>query len=124
MRWQGKKGRKPTGGKLICPGQRKFEIGKEQSDTTIMRRGSKTRSGAELRSCACCGQHGCSRRSSDWYDQDGEDRGCKENKANQHYVRRSILTKGAVIKTEIGDARITNRPGQDGVINARLLPAE
>jgi len=39
-------------------------------------------------------------------------------------MRRSILTKGAIIKTEIGDARITNRPGQDGIINAVLLPSE
>jgi len=39
-------------------------------------------------------------------------------------MRRNILTRGAVIKTEIGDARITNRPGQDGVVNAILLTAE
>jgi len=48
----------------------------------------------------------------------------KDNKANLHYMRRSILTRGAVIKTEMGEARITNRPGQDGVINAVLLPAQ
>jgi small subunit ribosomal protein S8e len=48
----------------------------------------------------------------------------KDNKANLHYMRRSILTKGAVIKTELGDARITNRPGQDGVVNAILLPPQ
>ena len=41
-----------------------------------------------------------------------------------HYMRRNILTKGAIIKTELGDARITNRPGQDGVINAILLPPQ
>jgi len=41
-----------------------------------------------------------------------------ENPANRHYVRRNILTKGTVIKTEKGNARITNRPGQEGVINA------
>ena len=36
MRWQGKFGRKPTGGKLILArGKRKYEIGREQSDTTI-----------------------------------------------------------------------------------------
>lgn len=36
MRWQGKYGRKPTGGKLIpARGKRKCEIGREQSDTTI-----------------------------------------------------------------------------------------
>ena len=45
----------------------------------------------------------------------------KDNKANQHYMRRNIITKGAVIKTEIGSARIMSRPGQDGIINALLL---
>ncbi|HNJ81368.1 MAG TPA: 30S ribosomal protein S8e, partial [Methanoregulaceae archaeon] len=32
-----------------------------------------------------------------------------------------LLTKGAVIRTEMGRARIISRPGQDGVINAILL---
>jgi small subunit ribosomal protein S8e len=45
----------------------------------------------------------------------------EKNTANPNYVRRNLLTKGAVIKTEIGSARITSRPGQDGVINALLL---
>ena len=44
-----------------------------------------------------------------------------ENTANPHYVRRNVLTKGAVIKTETGLARVTSRPGQDGVINAVLI---
>ncbi|MDD4281670.1 MAG: 30S ribosomal protein S8e, partial [Candidatus Methanofastidiosa archaeon] len=44
-----------------------------------------------------------------------------ENPANIHYVRRNVLTKGAVIETEIGKARITSRPGQDGVLNAILV---
>ncbi|NPA38371.1 MAG: 30S ribosomal protein S8e [Candidatus Nanohaloarchaeota archaeon] len=44
-----------------------------------------------------------------------------ENKANVHFVRENIITKGAVIKTEIGKAKVVNRPGQEGVINAVLL---
>ncbi|MBN2368062.1 30S ribosomal protein S8e [Candidatus Woesearchaeota archaeon] len=44
-----------------------------------------------------------------------------ENPANRHYVRRNIMTKGTVIKTDKGNARITSRPGQDGVINAVLV---
>jgi small subunit ribosomal protein S8e len=44
-----------------------------------------------------------------------------ENPANRHYVRRNIITKGTVIKTDKGDARVTSRPGQDGVLNAVLL---
>lgn len=43
------------------------------------------------------------------------------NPANRHFVRRNIMTKGAIIETEIGKARITSRPGQDGVVNAVLI---
>lgn len=44
-----------------------------------------------------------------------------ENPANRHYVRANIMTKGTVIKTDKGSAKITSRPGQDGVINAILV---
>ncbi|MBW2990035.1 30S ribosomal protein S8e [Candidatus Woesearchaeota archaeon] len=44
-----------------------------------------------------------------------------ENPANRHFVRRNIMTKGTIIETEIGKARITSRPGQDGVVNAVLI---
>ncbi len=44
-----------------------------------------------------------------------------ENPANRHYVRRSILTKGTIVETEKGKARITSRPAQDGVINGVLV---
>ena len=44
-----------------------------------------------------------------------------ENPANRHYVRRNIMTKGTVIDTELGKAIITNRPGQEGIINAVLI---
>ena len=45
----------------------------------------------------------------------------EENLANPNFVRRNILTKGTVIDTELGKARITSRPGQEGGINAVLL---
>jgi small subunit ribosomal protein S8e len=45
----------------------------------------------------------------------------KENPANPHYVRMNIITKGAVIETDAGLARVTSRPGQHGVINAVLI---
>ncbi|MFB6125443.1 MAG: 30S ribosomal protein S8e [Halanaeroarchaeum sp.] len=44
-----------------------------------------------------------------------------ENPANPNYVRRNILTKGAVIETEEGRARVTSRPGQTGQVNAVLV---
>ena len=43
------------------------------------------------------------------------------NPANPHFVRRGIITKGAVIKTEIGNARVTSRPSQHGVVNALMI---
>ena len=45
----------------------------------------------------------------------------KENPANPHFVRRNTITKGAVIETKLGLARVTNRPGQEGTVNAVLI---
>jgi small subunit ribosomal protein S8e len=42
----------------------------------------------------------------------------KENPANPHFVRMGIVTKGAIIETEMGLAKVISRPGQDGVVNA------
>lgn len=43
-----------------------------------------------------------------------------ENPANRDYERRGVITRGALIDTEQGRARVTSRPAQDGVINALL----
>lgn len=43
-----------------------------------------------------------------------------ENPANRDYERRGVITRGALIDTELGRARVTSRPAQDGVINALL----
>lgn len=44
-----------------------------------------------------------------------------ENKANPHFVRRGLITKGCIIKTEIGNARVTSRPSQHGIVNAIIV---
>ncbi len=44
-----------------------------------------------------------------------------ENSANRHFVRRNILTKGTIVETEIGKAKISSRPGQEGSLNAILI---
>lgn len=44
-----------------------------------------------------------------------------ENPSNRNYARMQIITKGAIIETELGKARVTSRPGQDGVVNAVLI---
>lgn len=47
-----------------------------------------------------------------------------KNPANVDYNRRGVTTKGTIIETPLGTARITSRPGQDGLVNAVLLQKE
>ncbi len=47
-----------------------------------------------------------------------------DNPANPHFVRRNVLTKGAIINTELGRARVTSRPGQTGIVSAVLIEAK
>lgn len=44
-----------------------------------------------------------------------------ENSADSQFVRRNIITKGAIISTELGKARVTSRPGQTGTVDAVLI---
>ncbi len=44
-----------------------------------------------------------------------------ETHANRFLARQNILIKGAIIDTELGKARITNRPSQEGSVNAVLI---
>jgi small subunit ribosomal protein S8e len=47
-----------------------------------------------------------------------------KNAANVDYNRRGVITKGAEIETSLGLAKVTSRPGSDGVINAVLITKE
>ncbi len=44
-----------------------------------------------------------------------------KNPSNKDYERRGVITKGAIIETEAGTAKVLSRPGQDGVVNAVLV---
>lgn len=44
-----------------------------------------------------------------------------KNPANRDYERRGVITKGCLIETAKGVAKVTSRPGRDGVVNAVLL---
>ncbi|MEM2963423.1 MAG: 30S ribosomal protein S8e [Candidatus Anstonellales archaeon] len=48
-------------------------------------------------------------------------RGVLETPDNRHHARQRIITKGAIIDTELGRVKITNRVGQNGVVNGILL---
>ena len=44
-----------------------------------------------------------------------------ETPDNRHHARQNILTQGAIVDTESGKAKVTNRVGQDGVVNGILV---
>ncbi|MEK6872820.1 MAG: 30S ribosomal protein S8e [Nanoarchaeota archaeon] len=44
-----------------------------------------------------------------------------ETPANKFLARQNILVKSAIIDTEIGKVKITNRPSREGMINAVLM---
>lgn len=45
----------------------------------------------------------------------------KESPDNRNFARQNIITKGTVIETELGKAVVTNRPGREGSVNAKLV---
>jgi len=47
-----------------------------------------------------------------------------ETPSNRFLARQNILVKSAIIETELGKAKITNRPGQEGSVQAVLLAEE
>jgi small subunit ribosomal protein S8e len=47
-----------------------------------------------------------------------------KNPANVDYDRRGVITKGTMIATPLGTARVTSHPGQDGIVNAILVSKE
>jgi len=47
----------------------------------------------------------------------------RENPANPNYVQRNIITRGAILETDVGLVRVRSRPGQDGVLNAVRVAA-
>jgi len=47
-----------------------------------------------------------------------------ETPSNRFLARQNILVKSAIIETELGKARITNRPSQEGSVQAVLVKEE
>jgi small subunit ribosomal protein S8e len=43
------------------------------------------------------------------------------NPANPQMVIRNIITKGAIVETKLGKARVTSRPGQYGTLSGTLI---
>ncbi len=124
MIWQGRSRRKPTGG-LYRPHRkkRKYEMGRPQVETLIGERKIKkvrVRGGnykiklfRDMFANVYVPKEGKVVRA--------EIKRVVENPAHVHYARRNVITKGAIIETSVGLAKVTNRPSQEGIINAVLI---
>ncbi len=127
--WQGKSKRKPSGGKLkLVVKKHKREMGREPSETHL------TENERKIKIVRGMGGNKKVKLLRTYYANviDPETGVCKkvkisnvvENNANKHYIRRNIITKGAIVETEIGLAKVTSRPGQVGTVNAVLIKEE
>jgi len=123
MQYQGRSRTKRTGGR-VRPHEkkRKYQLGRDPTETQVGERTLRvvdSRGGTRKVRALRTDQANVT-------DADGETEHATiedvvENDANPNYARRNIVTKGAVLETSAGRARVTSRPGQDGQVNAVLL---
>ncbi len=126
-KWQGRSLKKPSGGRIWASRKkRRREMGSELVETKL---GPMKR--VERR--AFCGNIKISLLGIDVANvvdpKTGQTKKSKilkvvENPADPHFVRRNVLTKGAIIETELGRVRVTSRPKQSGGVDAVLLEAK
>ncbi len=122
--WQGESRRKSTGGRLISSrGKRRSEIAREHIDTNIGETAQKVMrtKGANQKIKLMRTDKINVTDPKSGKTQVAELTNVVENPANIHYVRRNIITKGAVVETSAGKARVTSRPGQSGALSGVLV---
>ncbi|MDO8841127.1 30S ribosomal protein S8e [Methanocalculus sp.] len=124
MLWQGRSVRKSSGGRYHpTSGKKRFEIGRSPAETVIgvtRRRIIRTRGGnIKVRALRCEFASVSDRKTG--VTKKVAIQKVEANTANPNYVRRNLLTKGAIIRTDIGRAQIVSRPSQDGTVNAILI---
>jgi small subunit ribosomal protein S8e len=125
--WQGRSHRKPSGGRLrLARKKRRFEIGRESQFATIGGGYVKTyrvRGGnRKLRILTATAINVFDPATKKI--QVAKVLTVRENKANPNFVQRNIITRGALVETDLGLVEVRSRPGQDGVLNGiRVAPA-
>ena len=122
--WHGEKGRKHTGGLIrLFRKKRKFELGSPPVHTKIEKEEKKiTRTkggGSKVKNFQTQTVNVLDPSSKQIKKVKILD--VIENPANPQWVRRKIITKGTIIKTELGNARITSRPSQHGTVSAVIV---
>jgi small subunit ribosomal protein S8e len=118
--------RKKSGGKKhLLRGKRAFEMGSDPAETIVGEpRIIKTRvRGHNMKLRALTVNSVNVTDPATGKSQKTEIRSVVRNPANVDYQRRGVITKGAILDTPLGQALVTSRPGQHGLINAVLVQA-
>jgi small subunit ribosomal protein S8e len=118
---------KPSGGRRhVFRKKRKFEQGTFPAETMLGERKSKVvrGRGGNLKMKVLSEKQVCVTDPKTGKTEKTEVVRVVKNPANIDYDRRGVITKGAVVQTPLGQARITSRPGQHGILNAVLITAE
>ncbi len=120
---QGKSTRLPSGARNVANrGKRKAELGRDPAETRVDEKRLKkirTRGNEKLRLATANKMNLTDPATGK--SQVVDVLGVIENYSNPNYVRRNIITKGAIVETPEGNAKVTSRPGQDGVFNGILI---
>ena len=116
--------KKPTGGKVRrYRGKRAFEMGSPPTETTLGKPAVKIESvrggGYKVRLQRC--NYANVTDPATKKTNKVEITQVVRNPANIDYNRRGVITKGTIIETPLGQAKVTSKPGQDGVVNALLV---
>ncbi len=121
--WQGESRRKSTGGRLISSrGKRRFEVARERLETHVAGHKQKlVRAKGDNQKIKLLSTDKINVTGKDGKTKVADLKTVVENPANIHYVRRNIITKGAIVETNLGKARVTSRPGQHGALNGVLV---
>jgi small subunit ribosomal protein S8e len=115
--------RKATGGKKRAyRGKRAFEMGSEPAETILgeARLTARKTRGGRLKYVILACKSASVTDPSTGKSQKVEITRVLKNPANPDYQKRGVITRGAIIETSLGQAEVTSRPGQDGVVNAIL----
>jgi small subunit ribosomal protein S8e len=122
--WQGLSTRKPSGGRLIRARKKlRFEVAPEDAETKL---GEHTQKLIRARGNSQKVKLLATNTINVTDTKTGKAskatiKTVTENPANIHYVRRNILTKGAVVDTDKGKVKVTSRPGQSGALSGVLV---
>jgi small subunit ribosomal protein S8e len=119
--------KKPSGGrKRAYRRKRKFEEGRFPTETTLgepERKIVKGR-GETIKIRVLSDKYACVTDPKSGKTEKVEITRVVKNPVNIDYDRRGVITKSTIIETPLGLARVTSRPGQNGVINAVLISEE